>query len=74
MSDTPKKPPARLQQHVVAHIDAEFGTKANPVFDDVLVFGTEIDALRFIRGKPDWLYAAVAHGDSVAEALKGIRT
>lgn len=68
MSDTPKKPPAKRQQHVVVHVGG--GIDSDPLFDDVLVFGTELDALRFILGKPDWLYAAVAHGDSVAEALK----
>ena len=57
---------ARLQHVVVLVHDAH----TPPRFGDVLIFGQELDALRHIVGKSDWRYVAVAHGQSVAEALK----
>lgn len=60
-------------QHVVVHVLV--GLENPPMqFDDVLIFGQELDALRHIIGKSDWLYVAVAHGQSVAEALKVARS
>jgi hypothetical protein len=64
---TTTKKPARMQ-HVVVQLLP--GGAAGTAFDDMLVFGQEIDALRHIIGKPDWRYVAVPHGASVAEALK----
>ena len=62
---TKVKPAARLQ-HVVVHETED----ERPGFDDVIVHGQELDALRSIIGKSDWRYVAVRHGQSVAEALK----
>ena len=67
MSDTPSKTRPPRAQHVVAHIDDKLGTKANPVYDDVYVFGTELEALRFMLGKPGLVYAALRHGQSFAD-------
>lgn len=69
---TPKKAGPRLQ-HVVAHVN-ENHVKHEGIFDDVVVFGQEIDALRHIIGKPDWLYVAVQHGQSFKDALKAARS
>lgn len=77
MSDTkPEKTtttsakPAR-RQHVVAHRVAPTRDVENPpIFDEVVVFGQEIDALRHILGQPDWVYVAVEHGQPLTEALK----
>lgn len=70
MSDT-TTPPAKKAapakgdrlQHVAVETDGH-------VIDDVVIFGTELLALRHIVGKPGWEYVAVSHGQSVAEALK----
>jgi len=61
-----KRTPGPRMQHVIAHrTDPNMTT-----FDEVLVFGQEIDALRAILGKPDWVYAAVQHGASFVAALR----
>jgi hypothetical protein len=68
---TPKKAGPRLQ-HVVAHRNDE---KANPMlFDEIRIYGQELDALRAIIGKPDWVYAAVAHGQNFTDQLKAARS
>lgn len=50
--------------HVAAHVavleGAEPGEPA--LFDEVLVFGTELEALRHIVGKAGWVYKALANG------------
>ena len=66
MSDTPKETQAKpakaaRQQHVVAH--RWRGGEAS-VYDEILVFGTELEALRHIVGKHDWEYKALAHGQA----------
>lgn len=62
----PAKSPGPRLQHVVAHIAGPTIDK----FDEVVVFGQEIDALRHIVGKQGWVYAPVAHGQSFTQALK----
>lgn len=69
MPDTPAKPKPARKQHVVAHVDEDTEHMPDASYDEVLVFGQEIDALRHILGKPGWVYAAVAHGQSFTEAL-----
>ncbi len=69
MTDTTKKPASPRLQHVVVHTKAATGGPDE--FDDVHVFGTELEALRYMLGKPDLVYAAVPHGASVREALAG---
>lgn len=61
----PEKTTARKaarQNHVVAHIDEAMGTKANPVFDEIVVFGTKLEALEYVYGKADWVYQAIPNG------------
>lgn len=70
MTDTkPEKTTPRAgskkRQHVAVEVNGGI-----PQFTDVVVFGQEIDALRHIIGQTGWKYVAVAHGESVAEALK----
>ena len=70
MSDTTEKPttkPAKAarQQHVVAHLaDSNTDGTGKPRYDDVVVFGQEIDALRHIVGKDGWVYKPLAHGQA----------
>lgn len=63
---TSKKPAGPRLQHVVAHENEH----VEGVYDEVLVFGQEIDALRHLLSKTGWVYAAVPHGRSFADALK----
>lgn len=65
MSDTTPKPAPKSDrlQHVAVETDGS-------VIEDVVVFGTELLALRHIVGKPGWEYVAVRHGESVRAALK----
>lgn len=66
MSDTPRKSP-RLQ-HVVLHIKDD-PTAFSHSYSDVRVFGTELEALRYMVEQSDVDYVAVPHGLSVAEAI-----
>lgn len=59
-----RKSPAPRQNHLVAHINNEPGHTG---YDDIVVFGTEIDALRFLVGKTDWVYAPLANGQKFTE-------
>lgn len=67
-----KRPAGPRQQHVVAHTDPKYGIEGQ--YDEILVFGQKIDALEYCHGKPGWVYAAVSHGQSFAEALKAARS
>lgn len=67
------KKPARLQ-HVVAHVKPDTDHMPDPAYDEVVVFGQEIDALRHTHGKTGWVYAAVAHGQSFTDALKAAKS
>lgn len=74
-TDKPDKLHPRRLQHVVAHVvepdaAARVTLRSDQAFDEVLVFGQEIDALRHTHGKTGWVYAAVKHGQSFVEALK----
>lgn len=66
MSDTTEKPTktttkaARLQ-HVVAHRWREGDEK---IYDQILVFGTKLEALEHCHGKGGWDYQALAHGQA----------
>lgn len=68
-AEAPKRQAGPRLQHVVAHVSDEH-IPAQHIYDDVLVFGQELDALRHTHGKTGWVYVAVAHGQSVVEALK----
>lgn len=63
MSDTPKETTKQRRvgpraHHVVAHVAATDAA----AYDEILVFGTELDALRHIVGKAGWEYRALANG------------
>lgn len=51
--------------HVAVHdvLDPDGKTR----FDNVVVFGTELEALRFIIGQPGWSYQRLSNGQQFAE-------
>lgn len=84
MNTGPKRGPVPIErapraltprlQHIAAHAVGTSVTGTGPAaYDEILVFGQEIDALRHILGKTDWVYAAVSHGQPFTDALNGSR-
>jgi hypothetical protein len=53
--------------HVVVRQERKDGPRS---FNDAVIHGQELEALRSIIGKPDWHYVALRPGESLAEALK----
>ena len=64
MSDTPKEPTPKVKAARLQHVVAHRYQQADGLFDEILVFGTELDALRHIVSKADWEYQALAHGQA----------
>jgi len=65
MSEAKPAKKAPRAHHVVARMNQEPGEGG---YDEIVVFGTELEALRHIVGKADWVYAQLANGQQFSEA------
>lgn len=51
--------------HVAAHeVEGKYNDSGDVVYDEIVVFGTEIEVLRFVHGKSGWVYKRLANGQS----------
>lgn len=56
------------QHHVAVHVRPVGAGSSVELFDEIVVFGTELEALRHIVGKDGWTYKPLANGQTFSEA------